>query len=432
MSGSKYDVHNLRGGAVQAESIDQVHLYTIYQQYLEAPSPLSDYIKCAEFQAMVEDRTKDFVGRNFVFEAIDGFLKDPKINSGYIVIRGEPGIGKTAIIAELVKQRAYVHHFNIASQNIRSPKDFLLNVCAQLILQYRLNYETLPSNASSDSGFLSRLLTEAAERADEQRVVVLVDAIDESEDISLPSEKSNRLLLPPALPKGVFFVISAREEHDLRLTVDQRKDIYLIDNDPQNLEDVVKYIRRILDNNAELISPRIEAWGVNQEKFIDIIKDKSEGNFMYLVHVLRDIRDGKLTSDTVNDINKLPQGLRDYYQTHWRAMRANKQDRFEKLHEPVVCTLAVVREPVTINQLMEWVKRIAGVSLTSLLIKKVINEWREFFNEQLTEDGEPRYLIYHTSFQDFLRDEVGLTRYHYNIAKTAFDKIPGFMGKIKH
>ena len=41
-----------------------------------------------------------------------------------------------------------------------------------------------------------------------------------------------------------------------------------------------------------------------------MLSEKSEGNFMYLVHVLRDIRDGRLGSENLDDIRKLPQGLR--------------------------------------------------------------------------------------------------------------------------
>ena len=145
---------------------------------------------------------------------------------------------------------------------------------------------------------------------------------------------------------------------------------------------------------------------------------------MYLVHVLRDIREGRLTSDTIDDIHKLPKGLKSYYQRHWRTMKGQDPDRFEKLYEPILCTLAVVREPVTVAQLKEWVDRITGVSLDPKRIKDVLREWREFLDK--TKNGEVRYRVYHMSFQDFLRDEVGLTQYDNNIAQTALGKIPGF------
>jgi AAA ATPase domain len=86
-----------------------------------------------EFVALIEERTRTFVGREYVFAAIDEALADHEFRSGYVVIQGEPGIGKTAIVGQLVKSRGLVHHFNVAPLGIRSPQVFLSTVCAQLI-----------------------------------------------------------------------------------------------------------------------------------------------------------------------------------------------------------------------------------------------------------------------------------------------------------
>jgi hypothetical protein len=168
----------------------------------EVSPALSPYIHLQEFQALIEERTQNFIGRDFIFKAIDDFIEDPNFPSGYIVISGEPGIGKTALISQLVKQAGYVHHFNIASQNIRSHRDFLGNICAQLIARYKLSHLELPPEATQDSGFLSRLLSEAAQQEPNRPVIVLVDALDEAEDTGLTTS-TNRLYLPPILPVGV-------------------------------------------------------------------------------------------------------------------------------------------------------------------------------------------------------------------------------------
>ena len=146
-----------------------------------------------------------------MFAAIDEALADRRLPSGYVVLQGEPGIGKTAIIGQLVKQRAFVHHFNVAPLGIRSPQAFLSNVCAQLIVRYGLDHDSLPPEATQDGGFLARLLAEAAEEDANHPVVVAVDALDEAEDVGLPPG-ANRLFLPPSLPAGVYFVVSTREE----------------------------------------------------------------------------------------------------------------------------------------------------------------------------------------------------------------------------
>jgi hypothetical protein len=174
------------------------------------------------------------------------------------------------------------------------------------------------------------------------------------------------------------------------------------------------------------MAPRILAWEVDEETFVETITEKSQGNFMYLVYVLRDIRDGDLTKDTVDTIQNLPLGLREYYERHWAIMRARNPDKFEALYEPIVCTLAVVREPVNIAQVIEWSRRLSKVELNPARVRDVIRDWRQFLNEDRPEQGETLYHIYHSSFQDFLKEEVGLTKYHDNIAQAALDKIIGW------
>jgi hypothetical protein len=391
----------------------------IYQLFSESSPTLSQHIRVDQFRSLVHERTRDFVGRDFVFQTIDGYITgqtDKNFLSGYIVIRGEPGIGKTALIAQLVKRHGYVHHFNIASQNIRSARDFLGNVCAELIVRYKLEHLTLPLAATHDSGFLSQLLTKAATKVQEHPIVLLVDALDEAEHMGLASN-ANRLFLPPILPEGVFFVVTTREKEEYRFLVDHRKDIYLDDRSPNNLADVRLYIGNFIDQHREQIILRIAQWGVDEDEFVNVITDKSEGNFMYLVHVLRDVRDGHLTPSNVDSIYHLPIGLKEYYQRHWRMMREQDPQRFRDYYEPVVGMLATVREPVKVEQLVEW------TGLNPLRIKEVIATWREFLNEDETSEGERLYRVYHNSFQDFLREEIGLTRFHRNIAQQALGRI---------
>jgi AAA ATPase domain len=318
---SNYDVEVTGGkGAVIGDYA------TVFQVFTQATSPLASLIRAREFEAVVEERTRKFVGRDFVFAAIDEALHTDEFPSGYIVVQGEPGIGKTALLAQLVKEHGYVHHFNIDPQGIRSSQAFLSNVCAQLVVRYELDHAALPAEATQDGGFMLRLLTEAVANGDNIPLVVVVDALDEAEDIGLAS-RANRLFLPPTLPAGVYFVVSTRELYDYRLFVDARRDIYLREDDPQNLKDIRAYIREFLRANPEKMAAKIEEWRVPEHEFVEALTANSEGNFMYLVHVLGDIRSGALTASSVDDIRKLPQGLRAYYRLHWNEMRSIDHER---------------------------------------------------------------------------------------------------------
>lgn len=388
----------------------------VFQAYEEEAGTLRNHIRVHDFKNLVNDRTRHFVGREFVFNAIDDLLSRSHFSSGYIVIQGEPGIGKTTVAAQLIKQRGYVHHFNIASQYIRTVRDFLTNICAQLIVQYELPHFRLPDEATNNSGFLSRLLGEAAAKAEGRPVIILIDALDEAQNTELPPE-ANCLLLPQVLPPNVYFIVTTRVQADYHLLVDRREDIYIRDDDPLNLDDVRLYIQNFLQLHANEMAARIVAWNVTKEVFIQVLTDKSQGNFMYLVHVLHDIRDGKLTAVNIDNIHDLPQGLRGYYLRHWRTMKIVDSIRFETYYEPIVCQLATVREPVSIHELATWTK------LPPNKIKEVIKEWRAFLNEEKNGQDEILYRIYHASFQDFLKEEVGLGKYHDVIAQTALNKI---------
>ena len=395
----------------------------IFQVFSHAPRGISNYIRVREFKSLIQERTKDFVGREFVFDAIDEILKDKEgFPSGYIVVQGEPGIGKTSLSAQLVKTRGYIHHFNIGSQNIRSVHDFLANTCAQLIVHYELDYSTIPDTATKDSGFLSRLLDDVASKKLKEPVVIVIDALDEVEDTGL-SANDNRLLLPNVLPKGIFFLITTRPKYEYRLNVDNRRDIFISDEDPRNQEDIKDYIVGFLKAHQQKMSQRLAELQVSEDGFKNVIIERSQGNFMYMVHVLRDIREGVLTIQTMGSINKLPKGLKEYYQRHWRFMRVQEPERFRNYYEPVVCILATAREAVPVSQIVEWTKK-EWPELNAGDIRDVIRHWWEFLNEDTSQEP-PLYRIYHTSFQDFLKEEVGLEYYHRVIALSALSKVPG-------
>jgi hypothetical protein len=389
----------------------------LYQTFVESSPILRAHIRISEFHTLIAERLQTFVGREFVLSAVKEILGKTEFPSGYVLIRGEPGIGKTAVMCHLVRENGYLHHFNIAPQNIRSTRAFLENVCAQLIVRYKLGHTEIPASAGEDSSFLSQLLVEAAASTNEP-LVILVDALDEAED---GINGANRLFLPPTLPDRVYFVVSSREQMDYRLAVDRREDIYIRDDDPANLADVRLYVKQFLEHYEERMDGRLVDWTLTPEAFTEEIAERSQGNFMYLVHVLSDIRDGRLDPKSIQDIQNLPRGLQAYYQRHWRTMRNRDAERFERIFEPILRLLAAVREPVSLEYLEEL------TDLDPARIREVIEQWRPFLNE-IAERDERLFRVYHLSFQDFLAVEgMGLKPSHRKIAMRALQKIPGFL-----
>lgn len=395
---------------------------TVFQRFDDTSPAIASYIRSAQFRTLVDERTREFVGREFVFEAVDRLMAGTQYSSGYIVIKGEPGIGKTSVAAALVLRGGYPHHFNVAPENIRSPRQFLENVCAQLIVCYGLDHVAMPPNAGNDAGFLKQLLAEAVAQARQQRntpVVIVIDALDEAEDAGLPAD-ANRLFLPRTLPEGVFFIVTSREEADYRLDVDNTSEIWIRDDDPANTEDVARYIARFIETYQGTMTARLDDWSVSREEFVAQISTLSEGNFMYLIYVLPEISLGGLSKATVGGVQELPRGLKGYYMRHWREMKDRDVERFQAFQRPVLCFLAIGREPVSVEQLVEW------TGLEPSAVRSVIRSWREFLNEDV--NGRPtRYRIYHRSFAEFLDEQEDLRWYHNQIATHALSKIPGFL-----
>src|SRR5205085_450094 len=100
-----------------------------------APYSIRDQIR--DYSRYIEEKTRGFVGRQFVFDAITQFThQHPR---GYFIVRGDPGIGKSALTAQLVKTGGHIHHFNIRAEGSSKADQFLRNLCAQLIARYNLD-----------------------------------------------------------------------------------------------------------------------------------------------------------------------------------------------------------------------------------------------------------------------------------------------------
>lgn len=367
-----------------------------YPYFQAAPANLR-----RSFDALMADKLQGFVGRQFVFDALDEFIKNNP--SGYFIIRGVPGIGKTALMAKLINDRGYVHHFNVASQNIRSTRVFLEDICAQLIARYDLAHKELPPNFADDGGFLMQCLGEAAANSQNHPIIIAIDSLDETDRLGL-APAVNTLYLPASLPQGVYIIATTRPLHDLHLQVMQQKTLDIEADSEGNLRDIDTYIANYVKREAMLA--RLSAWKVETEPFIAALRHKSQGNFMYLCYVLPAIESGQFVNGTLNE---LPDGLLAYYQRHWRQMRDGKEKEFDAVYAPIVCILGVVQEPVTTDQIAAWTKLPPGQ------VKDSIGLWREFLEEEQVEKRRC-YHIYHASFQDFLKEQVDLVRFDEMIA----------------
>lgn len=341
----------------------------------------------SQFQSLIADKTDGFVGREYVFDAIEAFISNnPK---GYFTIIGDPGQGKSAILAKYVQDTGCIAHFNQLLQGPNRADQFLESICRQLVERYQLPYDPLPINAKQDGEFISQLLDEVAQQRKGEKIIIAVDAMDEV-DTNSYRDAANILYLPAHLPDKVYFVLTRRRDVEFPLTsFAPMQTISLLDYQTDSQRDVRTYIGNRVDS-SENLRQRVDVRGETIIEFTDKIASKSDNNFMYLRYVLIDIEIGLYQDLT---LEQFPQGLQGYYDFHWRrmGMTANPLP-VEKIK--IVYILGEVREPVSRRKICDF----SGEN--EYAVQQVLNEWKQFLHELMKE--EKRYSVYHSSFRDFL------------------------------
>lgn len=341
------------------------------------------------FASFIENRTQGFVGRQFLFKAIEQFQKAK--DSGYFVIEGLPGIGKSAIIAQYAKRTNCVVHFNIRSAGIKRPQHFVESMCSQLSARFGLPYASPPQNALGDPGFIARLLQECAQKLrPQERLVIAVDALDEVEG-EASSSGGNVLYLPSTLPLGVHFLLTTRRKADLPLVVQADEQVFELKHDSdENLFDIREYIEDALKRK------KMQLWmnqrKVSSKEFVSTLSDLSEGNFMYLRYVLPAIEEGDYEGLNLPDI---PRGLERYYEDHWRRMGMFSSP-IPEMKLKILYILAEAGEPISRTLVADFCGE------DEIQVQSVLDDWMEFLQEVFVE-GSKRFSLYHASFRDFLR-----------------------------
>ena len=340
-----------------------------------------------------------FVGRDWLAEKIDSILRDN--DRGYIVLEADAGLGKTAFLAWLIKERNYVHHFTELAPGQEGIEKGLKNLAAQLILAYQLSPDEVIPNASARPDYLYRLLSKAAEKIkEEERIVVVVDALDEAGS----QLSQNTLGLPQVLPKGVFIIVSKRPVR-VALHIDQsttqRWLLKIIADSNENLEDM----RHFLDESTTWfgINKALKDSGYSPENYSLALMEKCQGVWIYLNFVVHEIENGERSP---LNLDTLPDGLQQYYSRYWLKWR--EKDEWYDVYLPLLTTLAVAQEAVNLDGLIEW----SGIKIHNYKFKlrNILKEqWRPFL--VVTNEGPAEsYRFYHATVREFFNGKTDLDK----------------------
>ena len=350
-----------------------------------------------------EERRRHFKGRRWVFERIENWLADEK-GPRFLLIRGEPGIGKTAIAAQLTHEMpvAAKHYCVAGDTGTIDPSLFIRSIANQLakidgfadcILKER---ETKTERGVSFSDLVAMPLTRLRTDGYEKPILIVVDALDEAAR-RLPQETILDILAGIAgLPEQVRFVLTSRPDGKVEARFDQLNIPYLpIDaKSEDNLKDVREYINSRIAHSSTL-RDRLRKEGVEEDRFARSVEKASAGNFLYLVMLLKEVEDGTRRADAAEE---LPTGLEGIFR-EYLTRRGLDRDRnaWRERYMPVMGTLAVAREPLTRKQVAGF----AGLSAQAA--GEVLDDLGPFLKPALS--GNRLYQFYHQSLSDFVRDE---------------------------
>ena len=355
-------------------------------------------------------KSENFVGRDFVFTAINNFLhRYPK---GYFTIVGVPGSGKSAILHQLVRQKPDIiyYHAQIPGQN--RVQEFLIDVCRQLITKFQscLNRKNQHFD-NYDSSVFSLLLQQISERlAIGSKLIIIVDGLDA---INLENQAigTNLFHVPRYLPDQVYFIFARRpykRSHTGLLIEAPSQVLDLSDYARENREDVKRYIERNLTSLTLLpyqgrgkqefsnspdqdnsYSPLLTGEGLG------VRFNENEDNFMYVQQILTAFAEGFY--DQPENINSIPLDLENYYQQHWQKMQG------EGLSDVAVNVLRVLT-----NQEMQPISTVAisqMINADVFDVAEIMETWLEFLQE-IREGKQIKYQLYHHSFRLYLRGTI--------------------------
>ena len=357
-------------------------------------------------------KREGFLGRRFLFDRVDTFLQDSQ--SGYLVVFGDPGIGKSAFLAELSGRRDYLSHFNIRAEGFNDARQLQRNLCAQLIARYGLPYQGL----RMDGGFLSEVLEQVAERARGRKVVICIDALDEA-DSAEQRDGVNVLCLPRYLPDGVHVIATSRGLDQLPLRTDVTRDNFFLRQDSaENMADIEAYLRCRLEDGtvmAALGRHRLAA-----ETFVKALREKSQGNFMYLHYFFQDLVGGAFNGS----LDGLPLGLNGYYEEHWRLMGMRERSLWLEVKVPILVALCTAAGPLTLDELA----RFSGQKQVHVM--QVLGEWAQFLHRAETEGRGFCYRIYHASFAEFIAAMDGIAGQGVDLDKSRADRLAAMGAEV--
>jgi hypothetical protein len=300
---------------------------------------------------LMREAARGFVGRNEEEEEILRYISAHE--RGHVTVVGDPGIGKSALLSQIVldltqegaatdrsaeiasrcdelKQSGLAVAFHVCTRRVpesTAVPQILSSLAEQLVKQYG------PAAAVPQERSLRALLDVArvAQTHFMAKALLVIDGIDEVLVGHSPPEQReiiNSLPLRGHLPDGVFVLLSSRRGY-----LDQeRGDTYELELQGLARGDIRQLLAEVADRYAIA------------EQHIDAVQHVSQSNALYVRMLVNDLKLGRLVLD---EIDRLPLGLEGYFEDFIRRLCVDLS--WPALRDCLLL-LAVARSHLSVNQ----------------------------------------------------------------------------------
>ena len=363
--------------------------FTEFQEYL----PLNEWKKTGnnEFYQRIEELTETFKGRTIEREKLLQFVL--KNHKGYFSIQGNPGIGKSALIAQFFKDLRT--HSELKKLHV--VEYFIRRGTQQAQVEYMFNYLIRRTDELFSAGKEIRAEGKMVfdlqnqlfakwrlwgEQSSGQHLLFLIDGLDEGVENNivtyLPRENfENILIIYGSRPGG------HKSIDDLWATLPLENHTKL-ELSGLGKEDIRALIYEVA-NKYEL--ERESSW-------IDAVQKRSQGNPLYLKLLCDAIENGNIE---INDINALPEKIDEYYKAILNRYAHDTLDGDALLNG--LFTFAAAKDYLTIPHL-GLINKLGSAS-----IQRIGSTLKEVLYENPLTEEVLDYQLFHESFREYLVKE---------------------------
>ena len=384
------------------------------------------------FTSHLNNARQRFTGRLWLYNELESLLLDSQGNVVHgVVVVGKPGVGKSALSAQLICSRAsspYIHKriigYHLCKYSDKATQDpglFVRNL-VDLIARRIPEYGMLIYNSSFISRVLQRNCLRDPYDCFEQAIAtplrqvknklrhyfIIIDALDECASdsagtslVQFVKDTYNRL------PTWVGLVMTSRNDSAVLNLFGGFPKVHLSSSDARNLQDIEIFIASMLFEDTPFLEQVKVTLGLSSSDEVTYLTNKlltqSEGNFLFAKLMLHY---GKDDWHNQADLNKLPKTMGEQYERYLRRAYGSREKIRPAL--AILEILVATFEPLTANQIFEVLRIQEKIDFEYDFVY-ALNGLSHF----VTYAEDNTITLFHQTFREWLTSKDNLGRPYY-------------------